>query len=110
MSQWVEWKGGECPVEKGAIVDYKLRDGYESSVTANSLFWEHRHIGNDIVAYRISDKIQPKVDDRRERFAMKVFCAMLSNTRVDSEKPLHEIAVRYTDNLIAVLDKNGGEG
>ena len=27
MSDWIEWNGGKCPVETGALVDVKYRNG-----------------------------------------------------------------------------------
>ena len=29
MSDWIEWKGGECPVESDVFVDIKFDSGYE---------------------------------------------------------------------------------
>jgi hypothetical protein len=67
-SDWVEWAGGECPVDSYARVHIILRDGTGSETTdrrilpvgspmlAGTLSW--RHGGpydpeTDIVAYRI---------------------------------------------------------
>lgn len=57
---WIEWRGGECPVEDGIETHAKMRDG----VTGRSLAprgwcgWQHdpRAPGLDIIAYRI---VQP---------------------------------------------------
>jgi hypothetical protein len=50
---WIEWKGGEKPVEGYAMVDVKFRYGAvcENS-PACSWFWEHSGSDDDIVAYR----------------------------------------------------------
>lgn len=65
MSKWIKWKGGECPVAMGTLVDVRYRDGYatygvralESDCghyrDAGSAFWSNDGINNDIVAYRI---------------------------------------------------------
>ncbi len=61
---WIEWGGGECPVETGKRVDVRYRDGKESySLPANEEspgwrdagpdFWKNDGFGNDIIAYRI---------------------------------------------------------
>jgi hypothetical protein len=61
---WVEWRGGKCPVP-GAMVHYRMADGYEdlgpinsvAGVLADNLRW--RHLGDnwtDIIAYRV---VQP---------------------------------------------------
>ena len=61
---WIEWGGGECPVETGTLVDVRYRDGQELyALPANEVhpgardaqqdFWENHDFKNDIVAYRI---------------------------------------------------------
>lgn len=68
---WIEWGGGECPVERGTIVDVKHRDG-EISLNAESLSgkaetWSHEeteHPG-DIIAYRLHRDINPRANDDR---------------------------------------------
>lgn len=73
---WVEWKGGECPVDVGTIVDVKHRDGDigirchagmsssepdgEGHATAED--WSHLYEGGDIIAYRLhkSERANPK--------------------------------------------------
>jgi hypothetical protein len=58
---WIEWKGGECPVADGVMVDHRLSSGEE---VYNSLgqyrCWKH-FVGSDsnIIAYRIH---KPKSD------------------------------------------------
>ena len=51
---WIEWRGGECPVDPGAAVRVQFRGPYFESWPAAG-FWRWRHDGNDcdIVAYRI---------------------------------------------------------
>lgn len=50
---WIEWSGGECPVESGRV-NLKLRDG---SVTRGILAecgdWMHGNRDFDIIAYRV---------------------------------------------------------
>lgn len=62
---WIEWKGGECPVEKGLMVDIRVRDGREErNLAANTLtkgripdascaFWKNDGMAGDIIAYRL---------------------------------------------------------
>jgi len=51
---WTKWKGGECPVHGGLLVDVRRRDGYvETGLSARFWRWDHRGVANDIVAYRI---------------------------------------------------------
>lgn len=59
MSEWIEWTGGECPVEKNQRVDVRYRTGQEAYYQiACGFFWtgfdedgsEHPA---DIIAYRV---------------------------------------------------------
>lgn len=76
---WIEWGGGECPVEDGAIVDLRDRDGYlwlgaEAllSTEAKANFWRHTGVraqSSDIIAYRLHkpDLNSRANDDRLEQ-------------------------------------------
>jgi hypothetical protein len=65
MSEWIKWNGGECPVEKGVLVDVRYRDGDEKlgipalvgvpGREATEYFWHDEGVGCDIVAYRLSE-------------------------------------------------------
>lgn len=64
---WIEWKGGECPVSKGTLIDIKDRDG-EIHVGSEALdwtnepqHWRHAKSGSmvDIIAYRLTPSTQP---------------------------------------------------
>lgn len=51
---WMEWKGGECPVDEGAIVHAKWSDGDETTRALSSSFsWFASGSLPNIVAYRI---------------------------------------------------------
>lgn len=66
---WIEWHGGECPVDKGALVDVRYRDGVDGMAMPALTFnivredwrvcvnWKHENNPGDIIAYRIH---QPK--------------------------------------------------
>lgn len=54
-SKWIEWKGGECPVDGGETVRV-LRQGQivEHETQARNMRWVHLGSGyDDIVAYRV---------------------------------------------------------
>ncbi|MEN4830028.1 hypothetical protein [Pantoea vagans] len=52
--EWVEWKGGECPVESDLKVDTRLRCGlYSDADEARLIYWNHTGRGSDVIAYRI---------------------------------------------------------
>lgn len=51
--EWIEWYGGDCPVDANTQVAYRLRDGKECQPQyADGLMWDHIGVWNDIVAYR----------------------------------------------------------
>lgn len=69
---WIEWGGGECPVEEGTLVDVRYRDGRElialpanytatSAIDASHAFWRNDGAINDIIAYRLH---KPGIESR----------------------------------------------
>ena len=52
---WIEWNGGECPVDVELYVYVNYRDGCElpRAVRAGSQRWNHFGLGGDIVSYRL---------------------------------------------------------
>jgi hypothetical protein len=56
MTDWIEWKGGECPVADGTVVEVRLRRGVQSEAPAVIYCWASLGDSpNDIVAYRLVD-------------------------------------------------------
>ncbi len=60
MSDWIEWKGGECPVPDGVTYDVRFRADEDDSTDtevirfdADGLRWTHTGGLGDIVAYRL---------------------------------------------------------
>lgn len=50
MNEWVQWKGGECPVPGDTLVEVRSRRGFVWRDVAKAFWWDHR---GDIVAYRV---------------------------------------------------------
>lgn len=51
---WIEWGGGECPVEEGTLVDVRFRDGDDGiNIESKNLHWFHKNWSADIMAYRL---------------------------------------------------------
>ena len=64
---WIEWSGGECPVEEGTLVDVRYRNGEEnhhvgaglsfcdtgSNPDLNAEDWSKDDTSSDIIAYRL---------------------------------------------------------
>jgi hypothetical protein len=60
-SDWIDWAGGECPVDDRQLVRVKFRDGSASCSRASHYEWfhdgpEHLDGGSDIVAYRVREE------------------------------------------------------
>jgi len=54
-SGWINWSGGECPVDDDAKVEYAMRcnEGSISFRGAGGLRWIHMELGGDIIRYRV---------------------------------------------------------
>lgn len=78
---WIDWPGGECPVEKGTLVDVRYRDSqtYPDRIGTPALVdggygatyhhWLNDGMRNDIIAYRLhqpQEAAQPKTDDEAD--------------------------------------------
>jgi hypothetical protein len=61
---WIDWKGGECPVPPGTLVEVQLRCESRKEAEANngegcpacSWDWSDRGFCYDIIAYRVIDQ------------------------------------------------------
>ena len=53
--EWIEWAGGECPVDVNVDVEVRLRGGGTNEMSAMSFDWYHVSYDaeSDIVAYRV---------------------------------------------------------
>lgn len=51
--EWIEWAGGECPVNQNVDVEVRLRYGAIGEGSAMSFDWYRMADGFDIVAYRV---------------------------------------------------------
>jgi hypothetical protein len=58
-SKWIEWNGGECPVEDNAYVKIKFRNKNTDRGEASKWHgWKHDNFGGgtwDIIAYMVID-------------------------------------------------------
>lgn len=53
---WIEWSGGECPVDYGSYVWVIFRDGEKSTTKekAGNHFWINRNKHFDIVKWKLA--------------------------------------------------------
>ena len=92
---WIEWKGGECPVEVGALIDVKYRDlhvqlgskvGDRSDVEMYATtHWRNSGGASDIIAYRLH-----KPDAKPE------FCESVTRSIPGSES-IDELCAKVTE-------------
>lgn len=102
MSDWQEWKGGQCPVAPGTLVDVEFRGGEVHANIADRFFWGHgkNRQSFEIVAYRLSEPkttaiptpsglksveydSKPDREELRIRAALAAMQGMLSSTEHD---------------------------
>lgn len=50
---WIEWAGGDCPVEFDVMVEAKFADGYQNKYPAGVVGWKWANDHSDIIAYRV---------------------------------------------------------
>lgn len=82
---WIAWKGGECPVDEGVVIDVKFRNGTVQTACAArcdkspnhrywTWIWSHSGHESDIIAYRLHKPEQVKstaVGDDKTNLAAK---------------------------------------
>lgn len=69
--EWIEWGGGECPVDSDAIVEVRCRNHNRykfNSDRAGDFDWSHDGVDGDIIAYRLQQptKSEQACDDVAE--------------------------------------------
>lgn len=94
---WIEWGGGECPVDEGEIVDLKDRDGYLwlgadalFSTEARAEFWRHtggQERSSDIIAYRLH---KPDINSRA------------NDDRLEQDLKEIEVSGKYLDDIMNI--------
>lgn len=68
---WIQWAGGDCPVDSDAIVEVKFRNPSRNKFNgdrAGDFTWSHDGFGGDIIAYRLQQptKSEQACDDAAE--------------------------------------------
>lgn len=91
---WIDWPGGKCPVEKGALIDVKWRDGkVDAAIPAKmrcpsrerqAIIWHHGGHELDIIAYR------PHQPNEAEKVRASAWGAYAGITKADEEVDLNE--------------------
>lgn len=82
---WIEWRGGECPVNPSEMVDVIFgRGGRMSTNIADCWRWNHSGTDSDIIAYRLH-KLQ-----EAEKVSASAWSAYAGITEADDESDLNE--------------------
>ena len=68
---WIQWAGGDCPVDSDVIVEVKYRHPSRNKFNndrAGDFYWSHDGLGYDIIAYRLQQptKSEQVRDDAAE--------------------------------------------
>lgn len=65
---WIDWDGGECPVDTKTLVDIRLKVGFTyKSCHPGDYSWRHAGGGGDIFAYRLHNPQEvTEADDETE--------------------------------------------
>lgn len=69
---WIKWEGGECPVERGVLVDVVCHEGNEiSSYESSDLIWKHGLAGVDnIIGYRLHSPAADNTENAQQENTM----------------------------------------
>lgn len=57
---WIEWKGGECPVDVGSVVDVRQSNGLTYKARAANFHWNLITGSSCVVAYRLHKQANPE--------------------------------------------------
>lgn len=67
---WIQWAGGDCPVDSDAIVEVKYRHPSSNQFNndrAGDFDWSHDGLDGDIIAYRLQQPgINSRANDERQ--------------------------------------------
>lgn len=84
---WIQWAGGDCPVDSDAIVEVKFRNPSLNKFNndrAGDFTWSHDGFGGDIIAYRLQ---QPTKSEQVRADAWRSCAGITEN---DEEADLNE--------------------
>lgn len=108
---WIEWNGGECPVDGELTVYVNYRDGGKApkAVKAGSQRWNHSGLGGDIMSYSLHNKdIKPEFCESVMRSipepeSIDGLCAKVTeenkHQHVDAKPTIEQLAQDYRNKL-----------
>lgn len=67
-AEWIEWRGGECPLKQSEMVMVRVRGGFEAPpFSASALRWSRDGTPDDIVAYKVDKAASKPIPDEWSR-------------------------------------------
>ena len=106
---WIEWKGGECPVDGESIVDVEFNSGNIVSGVAKGLSWRHEWKYSNIIAYRLhKPEVKPEFCESvmrsiQEHESIDGLCAKVTeenkHQHVDAKPTIEQLAQDYRNKL-----------
>jgi hypothetical protein len=127
---WIEWKGGECPVDHGVMIDVRYRDGVvrkcmpalEPVADYHDVmhqYWQNDGIDGDIIAYRLHkpeqanpefcDSVMRSIPDPESKPTIEQLAADYRNAKDYAERKQQEAdaAKGDADAKLKVLELAG---
>lgn len=86
---WIEWTGGECPVEHGTVVTVLHRSGEEYTCPAGTRYaesWGCQGRTSDIVAYRVGEMNAPAPLPGMKTYLARVVVHFTAEVEADEGK------------------------
>ncbi|MDK2633154.1 hypothetical protein QMZ93_07330 [Pantoea stewartii subsp. indologenes] len=63
--EWIEWGGGEQPLQRMDFCEIRFRNGEQASGMAYYWVWNHSGENDDIIAYKVMNSRQQPVKPKR---------------------------------------------
>lgn len=102
-SDWVVWKGGECPLPRRTQVEVKLRTGARFTGLAGYFEWSDDGFSADIIAYRLAQGVEEKTPASENQNILREAEAIIYGDREETyghpAKNLESIARFWTGYL-----------
>lgn len=106
---WIEWNGGECPVDGDSIVDVEFNAGHTVSGAAKGLSWHHEWEYSNIIKYRLhKPEVKPEFCESVTRSipepeSIDGLCAKVTEANkhqhVDAKPTIEQLAQDYRKKL-----------
>ena len=99
---WIEWRGGECPVAKGAPIAIRHRDWSEFTETFALGYWNarwrHEGMAGDVVAYRLRTA-EPEKSATAGNADADLACKEAPVLAVEAKPTIEQLAADYRNLL-----------